>query len=146
MSIETQNLPAMFTYDGGWGDPETDDRLIQGTLIRCVDGRWTDKDGAAPPAQLLALGSVTAIQRWKDKRPVETIVKRPGVPFPNVEDLNDQVPQSEWEPGVDGQPRPPWQLQYFVYLLNGATAEKFTYANGTTGAGIAVRNLKDQVS
>src|SRR5262249_47478214 len=100
--MTTDNLPAVPAHDTGWDTNGSDDRLIQGTLIRCVDGRWTDKDGAPAPAQLIALGNTTVLQRWKDQRPIETIVKQPGKPLPNVDDLNDEIPQSEWEPGIDG--------------------------------------------
>ena len=42
----------------GWDDADSaDDRVIQGTLIKCVDGHWTDRDKRAIPSstRLLAL-------------------------------------------------------------------------------------------
>lgn len=139
---KAENLPAV---SDGWDDTEADDRIIQGTLARCVDGHWTDKDGGALPKQLLALTTVTVLQHWQNQKPIETILKRPGKPLPDVDALNAKIPQNEWEAGIDGNPRPPWQKQYIVYLLDPSSAAKFTYANGTTGARIAVENLKDQV-
>jgi hypothetical protein len=139
-------LPAVSAdYDDGWNDVDTDDRVIRGALVKCVDGHWSTKDGTAPPKQLLALATATVMQLWQDKMPVETIVKRPGQPWMDIDELNAKVPKENWEIGLDGEPRPPWQKQFIVYLLDPNSAAKFTFANGTIGARIAVTNLKDQV-
>jgi hypothetical protein len=131
--------------DDGWSDIEVDDRVIQGALAKCVDGHWSTKDGATPPKQLLALATTTVLQLWEDKMPVETIIKRSGQPWPDVDELNAKIPEENWEIGLDGEPRPPWQKQFVVYLLDPNSAAKFTFANGTVGARIAVANLKDQI-
>ena len=81
----------------GWDDTDnTDDRVIQGTLIKCVDGRWTDRDKRAipPGTRLLALSTHQLLQRWQDSQPVETIHKRPGQPLPDVDELNAAIPQA----------------------------------------------------
>ncbi len=85
------------------------------------------------------------MQHWKDQRPIETVVKQAGKSLPDVDALNAKVPQSQWEDGIDGEPRPPWQRQEIVYFLDELTAEKFTFASGTIGARIAIANLKDRV-
>ena len=132
----------------GWNDTDgADERVIQGTMIKCVDGHWTDRDKQPIPAgtRLLALATHTLLQRWQDDRPIDTIPKKPGQPLPDVDKLNEKIPQKEWETGLDGKPRPPWQKQWLVYLLDGTSAERFTFINSTFGARIAVDNLKDQV-
>jgi hypothetical protein len=145
MKMNTTNLP-IATSDDGFDETEINDRVIQGTLLKCVDGKWTDRDGSpAPETPLLALSTATIVQHWQDQRPIETIVKRPGHPFPGVDDLNAQIPQSVWEEGFDGKPRPPWQLQKIVYLLCEETAERYTFANGTFGAFRAVGDLVTRV-
>jgi hypothetical protein len=135
----------------GDGFDDADDnvaaRLIQGTFIKCVDGNWSDRDGVKPPDRpLLALDTLTVIQHWKDGQSIDedTIVKQQGKPFPDVGELNKKIPVKEWEEGING-PRPPWQQQLVVYLLDEETAGKFTFASGTVGAGIAVSALKDAV-
>jgi hypothetical protein len=132
-------------YDDGWNDIDATERVIQGDLIKCVDGNWTAKDGTSVPKRLLALATITMVQLWKDKTPVQTIVKRPGQPWPNIDDLNAEIPQDEWELGLDGKLRPPWQRQFAIYFLDPETAANYTFANGTTGASIAVANLKDAI-
>jgi hypothetical protein len=143
---DDQNLPTIAENEDGFDEVESNDRIIQGELLKCVDGNWTDRDGlSVPNTPLLALSTATIIQRWENQKPIETIFKRPGQPFPDIDDLNAAIPQSEWEEGVDGNPRPPWQLQKVVYLLCELTAERYTFASGTIGAHIAVDNLRTRV-
>lgn len=97
--------------------------------------------------QFLAIGTLQALQHWKDKKPLETIFKQPGVPLPNVKELNNAIPPEQWEvfQGTT-QRRPPWSLQHVVYLINVSTMAPFTYVNSTAGAARAVRDLKDAVN
>lgn len=132
MSIQT--LPAI----------NTSERLIHGELLKCVDGRWsTNDDSALTGTQLLALTTVKAIKRWLE--PVETIVDT-GTGLPDVDELNAKIPRTEWDLGLDGHPRPPWEQQYVVYLLNTSDASLFTFANGTIGAMIAWERLVDRIN
>ena len=89
---------------------------------------------------------MTIVQQWLDKKPIETIIKEKGKDWPDVDALNEAIPRSEWEIGIDGQPRRPWQVQRVVYLVEEKTAERFTYANRTVGANIAVSDLKARVA
>jgi hypothetical protein len=121
-------------------------RLIQGVLLKCTDGRWADADGLSPPAEMLVIGTTRALQCWgKDKDLVDVIIEQPGAPLPDVDDLNSKIPQKEWGLGLDGKPRPPWQLNRVVYLLDVTTASTYTFANSTTGARIAVDRLEDKI-
>ena len=125
---------------------DTSERLIHGSLLKCVDGRWSTQD--APDltgTRLLALTTTRAIQRWQLKEPVDTVVDS-GAGLPDVDELNAKIPRAEWEPGLDGQPRPPWQRQFVVYLLDTSDASIFTFANGTIGARIAWERLVDRVN
>jgi hypothetical protein len=146
MSQDKDNLPARVA--DGFDENGDSDRLIQGSLIRCVDGHWSvPRDGLAipPGTQLLVLATTSVVQRWQDQQPIETILKKSGEPLPDVDELNAQIPKDEWEEGLDGQPRPPWQRQEIVYFLDQSTAEKFTFASGTIGARIAVSDLRERV-
>jgi hypothetical protein len=125
---------------------DTSERLIHGSLLKCVDGRWsTQDDPDMTGTQLLALTTTKAIQRWQLKEPVDTVVDS-GAGLPDIDELNAKIPRAEWEPGLDGQPRPPWQRQFVVYLLDTSDASIFTFANGTIGARIAWERLVDRVN
>src|SRR5262249_14724467 len=93
-------------------------RLIQGLILKCVDGRCTDGDGLSPAGEMLAVHTTRGLQCWGDKELLDEIVEMPGEPLPDVDELNAQIPPNEWRPGLDGKPRPPWSLQYVAYLLN----------------------------
>jgi hypothetical protein len=145
---EEKRLPVQAHIVGsGFEDGETDnDRLIQGELVKCIDGHWTFKNGKAVPPDTVwfALDCTTALQRFTDER-VETIRKKPGEPLPDPDELNADIPRSEWETGLDGEPRPPWSKYYVVYLLNPKDASICTFCNDTWGALRAYDGLRQKV-
>ena len=63
MDDKTQNdekrLPAV-VGDGYDDNGDADDRLIQGTIIRCVDGHWSAKDGTMLSSDLRLVALSTA--------------------------------------------------------------------------------------
>jgi hypothetical protein len=93
----------------------------------------------------LATATATALQHWQGGLPVETILKVAGQQFPDVNKLNEAIPQKKWEKGIDDQSRPPWVKVEIVYLLDPKTASLFTHINSTVGTSIAVRHLRDKV-
>ena len=147
MSKDQTNLQIPLADDGFNDSAGDEQRVIQGSILRCVDGHWTDNDGVAfpPETKLLALATAMALQHWKDKLPIEMIVKKPGQPLPDLDELNAKIPKKQWEPGLDKKPRPPWVRQHIVYLLNPTDAGLFTFINSTVGASIAVDRLKTKV-
>ena len=119
-------------------------RVIQGVILKCNDARWVDKDGLTPPDTLLAMGTARCAQYWKEQQPIETVVETEDEPLPDVDELNSRIPKKEWEPGLDGKPRPPWIVQYVVYLIDPVSGSTWTFINSTTGARIAYERLTDK--
>jgi hypothetical protein len=121
-------------------------RLIQGVLLKCVDGRWIDGDGLTPPTEMLVIGITHALQCWgKEQDLLDFIIEQPDEPLPDHEALNAQIPEEEWGTGFDGKPRAPWQFNWVVYLLNCEDAGTFTFINSTRGAQIATERLEDRI-
>ena len=112
--------------DDGFGHSARDhNRVIRGSLIKWNESAgWHDRDGLPPPESLLVVALGEALQKWKAQRVEETITAKP---LPSVDKLNETIPKTEWEAGLNGQPKPPWAHNYCVYLLDPQTASVFTY-------------------
>jgi hypothetical protein len=128
------------------GEERASNRIIQGALVRFTnEATWVTSDGEELPAdlELVAIDIIRVVQRWHDEKPLETRVLQPGEKFPDIAALNETVPREEWTDGPSG-PRGPWQAQHIVYLLDPRTMGKYSFATGTIGGGIAVRDLVDR--
>jgi hypothetical protein len=122
-------------------------RLIRGVLLKCNDGQWKDGDGLTPPSELLVVGTAKGLQCWgKDNDLLDVVLETPGEPLPDAAELNAKIPQNEWGTDLTGKPRPPWQLNHVVYLIDMETASTFTYLNSTAGARIAVERLAERIA
>jgi hypothetical protein len=131
-------------FDGG----EYSHQLVKGTILKCVDARWSARDGTVlvPNGTYLGLGTTEVLQRFEDGLPAKPILKEPGKDLPDVDELNAKIPKEEWEDGLDGNPRPPWQHVWIAYLIRVSDAMMFTFLNSTTGARMAVQKLASQVN
>ena len=139
---DNDNLPAVqFDGDDGYGD-----QAIKGPIVKCVDARWSVRDGTElkDGEPFLCTGTTQGNQRFIDNVS-ELILKQPGKPLPDVDELNEQIPTDEWEEGLNGEPRPPWQRVYLVYLIRMHDASMLTFISGTSGARIAYNKLTSQV-
>ena len=140
------NLPADDGFDGADEDQQIP-RVIQGERWAFTnDGCWLDSnDEVIPPGrEVVAVNLARVLQKWIDKMPVETTFLSPR-DHPDIEQLNEASPKSEWSVDLNDRPRGPWQLQNVVYLVDLATMERFCYPTGTVGGGICVHELKDAV-
>ena len=134
------NTPISVPPNGGGGLRQ---RLLRGTLLKWneVDG-YLDRDGVQPvegPYLLWAMEE--GYQRWKDQTVVDEIIDKP---LPDLEQLNGAIPKSEWEPGLDGHPRPPYSHQYCVYLLDPNDGQFFTLMNSTVGMKMLWESLAER--
>jgi hypothetical protein len=146
---QNQQLSVMPT-DGFEDHREGDEaRIIQGAIVKFTnEATWVTRDEEELPAdqELIATGIVRVLQKWVDHMPVkeETRFLKPGETV-DVDALNEAAPKAEWGER-DGKPCGPWQCQYLVYLLDPKTMDRYTYATGTVGGGIAVRDFRDKVT
>ena len=129
--------------DGGSPAGLPGDRVMRGTIARWASSTgWVDRDGLPLPETMLVIGYITVLRRWKNKRP-EYITEHP-LPDPDV--LNNAIPISEWEIGLDGKPTKPWKLTYVIYLVDLKTGALYTYAHDTYGAMQAYNALEEQIA
>jgi hypothetical protein len=134
------NKPTSVPPNGGGGVRQ---RLLRGTLLKWneVDG-YFDRDGVRPvEGPYLLWGMEQGYQRWKDQTLIDEIIDKP---LPDLEQLNAAIPKSEWEPGLDGHPRPPYSHQYCIYLLDPNDGQFFTLMNSTVGMRMLWESLAER--
>jgi hypothetical protein len=151
--MDETDLPVPIAPGDGFYDAD-DGRLVRGGLKKCDVTQqipWRKYDGSADDATYLVAQTLSAVQRWQNQRPVETVIETPEQPLPRrthehdeLDDWNGQIPRREWEAGPGGEPRGPWQRSHFAYLVNPETFEQFTFVGGSIGAEIAIRELRKQ--
>ena len=128
--------------DDGFHSSPGSTRPPDGTYLRWNESEgWQDRDGVKPPPELLAHGVDEFLQRWKGGIPEKITDK----PLPDPDELNASIPRSEWEKGLTGEPRPPWAHTVAARLVSPATGSFFTFSSATTGAHIAIDQLKESV-
>ena len=105
---------------------------------------WHDRNDNPLPvgARLIALGCDCVLQRWQDNTASTLYLDPTTGRLPDPEQLNEQIPQSEWEVNrFNNQPEPPWARYAVVYLVDPETGDKWTYINKTSGAFMAYTAL-----
>jgi hypothetical protein len=132
---ESQNLPIIIDEFDAGGQTNS---IIRGSILRCNDGFWADREGLsfATGTEMLALGTTKAAQHWQGGKPIETIIGT----LPDIEALNEAIPKDQWEQGLSGL-RPPWIVVFVVYLIDPRDGSIYTFINSTVGARIAVERL-----
>jgi hypothetical protein len=149
VKVTTQQLDGFDTFeDAVEGEEERATGLIQGDRIKFTNqAEWVlaNNDTALPQdLELLVWDVLRVVQKWPVEPgapPIEERVLQPGEKIPDIAKLNTETPQSEWRPGPNGQMQGPWQFQFVVYLFHEETAAQYTWASGTTGAKICLRDL-----
>jgi hypothetical protein len=129
-------------------DDEQAGRIIQGRRLQFGnDFIWMTSDDEEFPGdqELCVVDCLRVCQKWIDHKVVAAIPVPPSQKWPDIQKLNDACPKSEWQEGPSGQPQGPWQRTRVVYFVDLSTMQKYTFASGTVGADICVRELRDRV-
>jgi hypothetical protein len=130
---QTQN----HNFDGGFAPPQQ----LRGEPAKWdKEHNWHDTDGVALPSPMLVIGTDTLLIRWHPRR--DEIRDKP---LPNTNMLNSAIPRSEWRTGLNGEPEPPWKLNYEIRMIDPASGKLYTYANSTWGAQLCWERLNEQV-
>lgn len=126
--------------DDGPGGSHRSGRLIRGIRIGW-NQEWQDQDGCTPPLELLIPATKEVLQMWKGGK-ADVI---DALPLPDPDLLNSAIPISEWEPGMNGEPTPPWRHTVVAYGIDPIGAGTYTYVSATIGGHIAVDQLNDAI-
>jgi hypothetical protein len=151
-TMNEQSIVLADDHHDGFSDPNFRGScsIVKGTKIKFTnDFRWlAGGDEINPAREFLVFEVQRVIQKWppsgaSDLRgPIETRILKSDE-RPNVEELNDATPRSEWRDKF-GKLEGPWEFSYVLYLLEPKTMSAFTYLTGMTVGGCqAVDELKD---
>jgi hypothetical protein len=127
----------MSTFYGDFAPPQQ----LRGTTAKWdKKNGWHDTDGLPLPSQMLVISTDTLLIRWHPER--EEIRDKP---LPSAAMLNSAIPRSEWREGLNGEPEPPWKLNYEIRMIDPASGKLYTYCNSTFGARLCFERLNEQV-
>jgi hypothetical protein len=129
-------------------DETPPERVRVGEFLRCVDGNWTCDERPVPAGtKLLALSCTQVAQHWVNGKVIDSEWAAPGLSLTDLCDTNNaEIPESSWERHANGDKRRPWSVSYVVYLVSSSSGEKYTFANSTYGAMLALTTLNDRVA
>jgi hypothetical protein len=116
---------------------------FQGAKLRFKKGIYVfGKDEGELPlrTQLEAHDTSEAWVKFVNGDLVEHIMRAPGVPFPERDELGD-TDKRLWPAGLDGHPADPWVQNAYLYLIETAGAREFTFIGSSFGARKAVYQL-----
>jgi hypothetical protein len=111
-----------------------------------TETKWFYRDGRPlPKRQYVAVDCRIELIRWHGKRKIDGIVQRPGEPLPDPDELNAEIPKSEWEEDFNGNPRGPWQRQYSIFFVDPIDGSRLICGNSTWGQQLAFDELKGRI-
>jgi hypothetical protein len=139
------------SYEGEDEDEAVSQRMILGTRIKFAnDAKWTNAQGDEldPQLHLIVVEMKRVVNKWPVNLgpPIDTMEVAPGRPWPNIKQLNDACPQSEWRTDFNGNPKGPYEPQRLLYLLDPVTLDKYTYPTNTIGGTRALSELADKIA
>jgi hypothetical protein len=140
--MDEAKLPAVISDDGFEITIQNGQSAISGDILKYLDRQWSKDDVVVTKTRYIVRGIAETVVQWKDGSPVDTIGEKP---LPSIDDLNAAIPEALWGLGPDGNPRPPWQRQFVIYLLDVASGYELSFPARSGGAIVAVQRLKSAV-
>jgi hypothetical protein len=147
--MTTQELTTQELTSIGDGFDECCEPLGGGDFIKFdanTETKWFYRDGSPlPRRQYVPVDCRVELVRWCDKQIMDRIVQRPDEPFPDVDELNEAIPKSEWEEDFNGNPRGPWQLQRSIFFVDPNDGSRLISSNSTFGQKLAYEEIKSKI-
>jgi hypothetical protein len=120
--------------------------VIRGDIIKNVDGVTSCKTDPSVnnSTVFLCVGTDVVLQKWQDEH-VEYIQRTPGVFLSALrQELNAKIPQDQWEIGLDGKQREPWEFAWLAYLVRVTDGAPFTFINSTKGCMRCIKAIESR--
>jgi hypothetical protein len=116
-------------------------------LLRFVTDHFTTREGETidPKRELITLGLVKVVQKFVDKKLVDTIIVAPGAKMPDVEAMNDKAPREEWGVDFNGNPAGPYARVLVLKLLDAQSMDRYAFVTKSIGGSVAIGDLSDKI-
>jgi hypothetical protein len=96
-------MSSVTVHDDDDGFTRSSSRSSRGGYLKwSAESKWRDQDGCPPPSPMIGMQVDERLCRWQEGQPTYIVEK----PLPNPDDLNAEIPQSDWEKDLNGAPRP----------------------------------------
>jgi hypothetical protein len=134
------NLIQTSRQKDGWDDEaaSANERMLKGTLLKCVDGNWSLSKEGTPVKdglQFVPTGTVAAWVRWSEGKPVQHVFRNERGFLPARESLGD-LDEGEWEVGPDGDVQDRWRnTRYVLSYKSRRPRSRRTRSSRAPGAG-----------
>src|SRR5262245_21888547 len=115
-------------------------------LLKFNDGQYITREGEViePSRELMVLGLKKVVQKFVNKKLVETEIVPDGEPAPSIKAKNEACPREEWGTDLNGNPAGPYVLVLALKLLDENTMDRFVFVTQSKGGSIAIGDLSDK--
>src|ERR1700730_16116556 len=133
-------------FDGfEFDDGEARSGSNYGKFDAAAMAHWHDRDGALKHLGLWIVANLfPELLKWSGKKVVDLIVPTSGERLPDTDELNAEMPVSDWAEDFPGNPKGPWLRIDTIHLVDPETGAKLIVSNSTVGQRIAYQNLKER--
>ena len=120
--------------------------VFAGARLKWAKREVTLDEEPVDPNESFVLDPATIVKRhehWRAKKLIETITALLGEKLPPLKTL--QPPESEWERGADGKPKPPWSEVHYIAGFRKRDGLPIFFATSSNGGHQALRDLAKAV-
>jgi hypothetical protein len=109
--------------------------------------QWTFNDGVSlpPDREYIAFNVGREVVKWppgaEKGAPVDRKILAPHELFPDIEQMNESTPKSDWRIDLNDNLVGPWQTQHVLYLIDLVSTQRLIFPTRTQGGHVAVSQL-----
>jgi hypothetical protein len=116
-------------------------------LLKFVTDKFVTREGEVigPERRFISLGLVKVVQKFVDKKLVDTIIVPSGKKMPDVDEMNEKAPREEWGADLNGQPTGPYVRVLVLKFIEEPALTRYAFVTSSIGGSIAVGDLSDKI-
>jgi hypothetical protein len=116
-------------------------------LLKFVSGNYVTREGETIDSkrEFILLGLVKVVQKFVNKKLIDTIIVPTRENFPNIDKMNEAAPREEWGTDLNGKPVGPYVSVLVLKLLDALTMDRYVFVTSSTGGKIAFGDISDKI-